>query len=84
MIDWVDIASRVGVPDTSAFRRCLGDDEAAVRLHSDSLAAEALGITGTPLILINGWRIQGSLPEKELDELISRALKERQRSKAAG
>lgn len=75
-IDWTVAAHQTGVPDTSAFRRCLSDDPVVnASLRADSLAALRLGLSGTPALLINGWLVKGNRPQEELEELIAKGLK---------
>ena len=43
------------------------------RIVADSQAAMSLGIEGTPLVLVNGWRVDGAPPEETLQNLILKA-----------
>lgn len=73
-IAWTDVAERVGVQDTSQFRRCLTSSGVAAALKADSLAGNALHVTGTPTIVINRWLVTGAPPEDVLDKLITQEL----------
>jgi protein-disulfide isomerase len=78
-LGWSEIATRAGVQDTTRFRTCMADSMGNPRLHADSLAAAALDERGTPMIIVNGWKVEGSPPADELGGLVSRALKEEEK-----
>ena len=60
--------------DTAKLDGCLAkQDETLVRASMKE--AEGLGVDGTPALFIEGERINGALPEKELWMVIDRALK---------
>ncbi len=71
-LDWTLVAGMVGIEDTSAFRSCLSDESIAARIRADSTAAEALGIEGTPLVLVNGVLYQGTLDEVAIEQALRR------------
>ena len=71
-VDWWGSAQQVGVADSSAFTLCLQDQAVASALRADSLAAEALRITGTPLVMINGWLFDGTPSEQAIEEVIGK------------
>ncbi len=73
-IPWQDVAVRSGIADTVAFNDCLDSSDAASRLETDIQAARDLDVTGTPTVMINGWRVVGVPTKKMLDELIGREL----------
>jgi len=62
----------VRVGDLDQFERCLKSPVVAKELQADSATAEALQIKGTPLIIVDGWLLQGLPPESRLDSLIFR------------
>ncbi len=74
---WKEIAFNVGVPDTASFEQCRGSAVALAALREDSLAAVRLGVTGTPTILINRWRLSGAPSEVQLAALISKEMQRR-------
>jgi protein-disulfide isomerase len=51
------------------------DSAALLRVRQDVSAAQALGATGTPVILMNGTRYRGTIGDDELEALIQTALK---------
>lgn len=70
-LEWGEVAEKVGVPDTAAFRNCLTAPETRVRLSQDSAAAIRLSIDGTPLVLVNGHLIRGAPKASLLDSLLN-------------
>ncbi|UCG88319.1 MAG: DsbA family protein [Gemmatimonadota bacterium] len=50
---WSQIAADVGVQDTRGFEACMSSDRTAAVLERDLLAAQRLGVRGTPTILID-------------------------------
>lgn len=73
-IPWATLASRAGVPDTNAFHLCLADEATLARLYSDRAAAEELGASVTPTLII-GNRLYRGLPQ-DLDRIVARAMKD--------
>ena len=71
VVDWVEISRRVGIANASAFGNCVESPATRELVTRDSVAAAALGVTGTPTVLINGWRIVGAPSEALLDSLIT-------------
>jgi protein-disulfide isomerase len=72
--DWANLATQAGVADTNEFRRCLSEPRAARLVRADSVAGAKLRVTGTPMVMINGWRINGTPTDDELRRLIARGL----------
>lgn len=59
--------------DTKKLDACLkSDDDKQVRASMDE--ASSLGVSATPTMFINGERVEGALPETELEAVINRAL----------
>ncbi len=54
---WAAYAEASGVSDTAAFRRCMIEDEVKSRIEADMAFGREIGVTGTPTIIINGWRL---------------------------
>jgi protein-disulfide isomerase len=72
-IRWTQLAARLGIADTVAFARCLTATTTLAKLRRDSADAAALGIAGTPLVLINEWLYRGNPGQPVLDSAIGRA-----------
>jgi protein-disulfide isomerase len=70
--DAVEYAQTIGL-DVAAFRAEL-DSGLAERVNDDTDQGYAMGVTGTPTVLINGKRIEGAVPadsyEAEIDTLL--------------
>jgi protein-disulfide isomerase len=64
-------AAQLGL-DEERFDRCYGRDEVREALRASSRAAEALRIRATPSFLIDGQRIEGSVPLNRFRELLQR------------
>jgi protein-disulfide isomerase len=71
-LQWPSVAKAIGVADTAAFRVCLADGRADAALAADSLAAEALHIAGTPLVMVNGWLFDGTPTEDAVEKAIAK------------
>jgi Na+:H+ antiporter, NhaA family len=73
---WSDVGARVGVADRDWFTKCMGNESTLTRIRDDSTAASALGLTGTPTVMVNRWLLpSGAPPDSVLDALISKELK---------
>jgi protein-disulfide isomerase len=72
---WTVLAKRAGIPDTTAFARCLADPITIAAVDSDIEAAKRLKAKGTPTVLVNGWRLQSALTVKAIEDLIEAELK---------
>ena len=67
-------AGEVGL-DKIEFARCLDERRFAADVETDLKQALALGITGTPTLLVNGRLIVGAPPIEEFRSIIELALK---------
>lgn len=67
-------AQRVGL-DMAAFRQCLADGTGAAAVAKDVAEGAKLTLTGTPVIVLNGRVIQGTMTPTQFDE-IARVLQE--------
>lgn len=71
---WSWFSEAAGVIDQSRFDRCLAKVPPDPGIANVSELADSIAITGTPTILINGWRFQsGAPPLKFLREFIESA-----------
>jgi protein-disulfide isomerase len=71
---WASFASQAGVTDTVALARCAGTSGAVRGLKEGRQVAKILGVTGTPTVLLNGWKFGIPPDENELDQAIQRLL----------
>jgi len=60
--------------DLAAFDACMGSEQAAARVDSDIAAANALGVTGTPVFFVNGIRLTGAQPTEKFAIVIDEEL----------
>lgn len=73
--DWPDVAGRIGVSDERWFAKCMGDKPTLTRITDDSAAAIAIGLKGTPTVMVNRWLLpSGAPPDSALDALVSKEL----------
>ena len=72
---WSDVAARVGIRQREEFVTCMSGDETLARMRDDSSAAIAIGLTGTPTIMVNRWLIPSGAPaDSVLRELVVKEL----------
>lgn len=72
---YAQFAIESGLTDTATFAACLRSPASAVAIvEADIRAAEQVGGTGTPTILINGWRLPGGATSATLDSAAASLL----------
>jgi protein-disulfide isomerase len=77
---WDVVANRIGLKNPKLLAKCMQSDAVAASFVADSLAGVQLGVSGTPTIVINEWRLRsGAPPDSVLDQLISKELKRARR-----
>lgn len=62
----------LGGADSTAMLACLASDRPQRRITADSLAAQRLRITGTPLVLVGRTLVHGAVGAATLDSLLAR------------
>lgn len=72
-VPWTRFAFRAGVPDTNAFSSCMRDSTTVPRIQADIEAGVALGVTGTPAVLVNDQFHRGAPTLARLQELVRAA-----------
>lgn len=72
VVPWTDIAREARIDDPASYSTCLSGPTALKALRDDSLAGLALGIAGTPLVIVNGWEFPGTPTTGEMDNLIQK------------
>lgn len=70
LIPFADFAQRAGVPDLTTFNDCNSQGRPVAVIDRDVRAAEEIGATGTPTLVINGWRLKGSPTLAMLDSIV--------------
>lgn len=72
---WVSYARDAQVSDTESFGRCANQSGVVSRAEDGVAAGRSIGLTGTPTIIVNGWRFSRPPSEAELvhaiDELMA-------------
>jgi protein-disulfide isomerase len=69
-LPWGRFARSAGVIDATRFDSCLADSTFKGRIEADIAAGNQLGVTGTPTVLVNQWRLVGAPTRQALDSLI--------------
>jgi len=64
-----------GEVDTAKFGACIGSNVNAARVDDDSALGEALNVSATPTLFINGERLVGVTNAGEIERAISRQIK---------
>jgi len=73
--EWRHFATAAAVPDLAAFDRCVAGTAPDAAVARDFQAGRDLGVTGTPTLLINERRVQGTPPLPELERYVRRAMR---------
>ena len=73
-IPWRVLATRAGVADMPAFQSCLEDAATDVTLRRDFAAAERLGTSTTPTLLV-GSRLYRGVPS-DLERIVAQAMED--------
>lgn len=74
-VPWSRFAAQAGVPDTAAFGECVRSRRHRARVEEDVRHARRLGVDGTPVFIVEGMRIDGSLAGAAVDSLIQARLR---------
>lgn len=80
VVPWTRFATVAGVPDQARFQSCVKGTGALATVERDAAAARRLRVTGTPTLLINDVRLQGSVRLDTLEAYVRRALQSSSRS----
>lgn len=72
---WMDLAVSAGVPDTVAFSSCMARELPAARIRADVALGDALGVTGTPTVFLNGSRVRAGVSPERLARLVAEAAR---------
>jgi protein-disulfide isomerase len=74
-VPWRHFATEAAVPDLAAFDRCVAGTAPDAAVARDFQAGRELGVSGTPTLLINERRIEGTPPLPELEAYVRRGLR---------
>lgn len=67
---WSRFAAQAGVPDSSAFARCVHEGRTLPNVERDARTGAATRIEVTPTLVINGTLRPGAITEAALDSLV--------------
>jgi protein-disulfide isomerase len=73
LVSFPDIAGRAGVPDLEQFGICSRTPGSIPEVEADVQLVQNIGGTGTPTIIINGWRFKGIPPIGVIDSIVAAA-----------
>jgi protein-disulfide isomerase len=74
-LSWQFLAESIGVSDTASIGKCMRSDATLKLLEEDRKAADDIGLSGTPVVLVNETMIRGVPPGRMLDSLVRHAIK---------
>jgi protein-disulfide isomerase len=70
----VELANQVGA-DTNKFSSCMAKEKYLTEIQKDFSEGQSLGLTGTPIWFINGYKISGDIPHDTFIQIIENLLK---------
>ena len=79
---YADIARGAHIPDLVAFEQCSRATDSLGVIQSDISAATAINMSGTPTIIVNRAEYSATPDSAQLDQLITKALKQTKRLKS--
>jgi protein-disulfide isomerase len=71
---WNSFARDAGIRDTASFNECLSSSTAVEMVDRGIAFADKLQITGTPTVVVNGWRLSFPPPERILADMVGRLV----------
>jgi predicted DsbA family dithiol-disulfide isomerase len=71
---WGSYAVEAAVSDSAEYQSCVDGQEPLQRVKAGRALADSIGITGTPTIFVNGWRLPKPPEEDELAPVIQDIL----------
>jgi protein-disulfide isomerase len=66
---WWSYAQAASVPDSVAFESCINGPPSG-RIAAGLEWADRLSLTGTPTVIVNGWRLPRAPSANELDDIV--------------
>lgn len=67
---WGSFAADAGISDTAGIANCALKPSQYPRIDQGMAFGRKIGITGTPTVLVNGWRFPGTPSKEELEDFI--------------
>jgi len=71
---WSDYASAAGVPDLTAFDRCVKSTDSVPNIEKGKALGKELDVQGTPTLVVNGWKLDHPPGPEELDGIVKAVL----------
>jgi protein-disulfide isomerase len=71
---WSSYAQAAGIVDTASFAACATNHDPVPRLKAGRDFGKRINLTGTPTVLINGWRYPYTPSTEDLDRAIDAVL----------
>jgi protein-disulfide isomerase len=72
---WGSYAHDAGIADSSMIAACARDTVPVPNILAGLAYGDSVGVTGTPTILVNGWRLPQPPSKARLSEIIELTLK---------
>lgn len=71
LIPFTALAERAQVPDDTQFESCIARSDPIIRVDQDAALAQKIGGSGTPTIVINGFRFPGVPTRSQVDSALA-------------
>ena len=69
-----ELANQIGA-DVNKFTSCLNSEKYTSKINKDYADGKSLGITGTPIWFINGYKIEGDIPHDLFIQIVEELIK---------
>jgi len=71
---WASYAAEAGVADSAKFAQCVSDSAPISRIDRGRALGETLAVSGTPTVLVNGWRFSNPPSDSLLTRVVTDLL----------
>jgi protein-disulfide isomerase len=68
---WGSYAAEAGIPDTARFLECTASQRSFPRVEAGRRVGEREGVSATPTVLVNNWRLRRPPSEDDLALLVA-------------
>ena len=75
LLTWARLAAIAGAADTAFIQQCAMDAKPVQNIEMGLKLGQSMGVSGTPTILLNGWRYAQTPTERELLSAVSKILR---------
>lgn len=69
---WDDFRRDAAGGDSLGFSKCMTDPTAEAQVEIGRQAGRKFGVSGTPTVIVDGWRYEGAVSYKELSDFLDR------------